>query len=247
MSRLPVRIGFDVDGVLADFASAYRDVGRRLFGADAPGRTVEPEHEEEAREQRNSRDGGADRPEPPGETPAEAHPPHEMRRRQDLIWKEITATTDFWASLKPIEPDAVRRIYELALRHRWDVVFITQRPPTHGASVQRQTQRWLVEQGFDLPSVLHVGGSRGAAAAALRLGYHVDDNPQNCIEVRRLSSARPLLIVPDDDPATAQSARRLGIGVASSLSACLDILDEATSATSPPGVLDRLAAFVGWH
>ena len=46
------------------------------------------------------------------------------------------------------------------IRHRWEVFFITQRPATEGQTVQRQTQRWLVEQGFDLPSVLVISGSR---------------------------------------------------------------------------------------
>ena len=71
------------------------------------------------------------------------------------------------------------------LRHRWEVFFITQRPFTDGETVQRQTQRWLVAQGFDLPSVLVLRGSRGAAAAALGLDYHVDDRPQNCVDVDR--------------------------------------------------------------
>lgn len=234
-----------MDGVVADFAASYRDVERRLFGGRTPSRPDEPEREEEAREQRHTR--GAPHADPPGETPADSHPPAGLRRRQDQIWKEIEATTDFWATLRPVEDGAVRRIHELMLRHRWEIFFITQRPATAGDTVQRQTQRWLVEQGFDLPSVLVIGGSRGAAAAALRLSYHVDDSPQNCIDVRRDSRARPLLIVPGDDPHTVNSARRLGIGVAPSLSACLDILDKATRARSQPGLLERLATLVGWQ
>ena len=79
------------------------------------------------------------------------------------------------------------------LQHRWEVFFITQRPATDGDTVQRQTQRWLVEQGFDLPSVLVIAGSRGAAAAALRLDYHVDDSPQNCLDVMAAASAKAVL------------------------------------------------------
>jgi len=93
-----------------------------------------------------------------------------------------------------------------------EVCFITQRPATAGDTVQRQTQRWLVGQGFDLPSVLVIAGSRGAAAGALRLDYHVDDSPTNCIDVKSESGARPVLIVPDAHAATIESARKLGIG-----------------------------------
>lgn len=243
---MAIRIGFDLDGVVADFGGAYRDVESRLFGPAGVGRTDEPEREEEAREQRQAR-GSADAADVRGETPADTHPLHEMRRRRDLIWKEIQEIPDFWTTLKPTEEGGVRRIHALMLQHGWEVFFITQRPATAGETIHRQSQRWLRDQGFDLPSVLVIGGSRGAAAAALRLSYHVDDSPQNCIDVRRDSNARPLLIVPDDDAATVRSARKLGIGVAPSLSACLEILEQATAAQSQPGLLERLAALVGWN
>jgi hypothetical protein len=126
------------------------------------------------------------------------------------------------------------------------VFFITQRPATEGDTVQRQTQRWLVAQGFDLPSVLVIGGSRGAAAGALRLNYHIDDSPQNCIDVISDSKAKPILIVPDGDEATVNSARTLGIGTTASVGECLDILEKASLARSQPGLLQRIAAAVGW-
>jgi hypothetical protein len=231
---MSIRIGFDVDGVVADFARAYREVEQHLF-EDRPGRPDEPEREAREQEQRAS---GSTR---------DVQEQGDLRRRRDLIWKEIQATPDFWTTLRPVEENGVRRIHDLMLGHGWEVFFITQRPATAGATIQRQTQRWLVEQGFDLPSVLVISGSRGATAAALGLSYHVDDNPQNCLDVRNGSSARPLLIAADDDPATIESARKLGIGVASSLSACLEILDKASAAQSQPGLLERLAALVGWR
>jgi hypothetical protein len=133
------------------------------------------------------------------------------------------------------------------LRHRWEVVFITQRPATAGDTVQRQTQRWLVQQGFEMPSVLVISGSRGAAAGALRLNYHVDDSPQNCVDVLSDSSARPILIVRGNDEVKARQARKLGIGVAASISEALDLLEEASTARHLPNALERLAAKVGWR
>ena len=118
------------------------------------------------------------------------------------------------------------------LRHRWEVFFITQRPFTEGETVQRQTQRWLVAQGFDLPSVLVLRGSRGAAAAALGLDYHVDDSPQNCVDVIADSTAKTILIVSESNTAAIASARKLGIGVAHRISDALDILDQATLAST---------------
>ena len=241
---MSIRIGFDVDGVVADFAAGYRAVAQRLFGVD-PVREDEPELEDRSEEHRETRIREAlDRP---GETPAEFHQPHEMRRRRDLIWKDIKQTRDFWATLAPIEVDGVRRIHQLMLRYRWEVFFITQRPVTAGDTVQRQTQRWLLAHGFDLPSVLVVTGSRGIVASALRLSYHVDDNPQHCIDVRADSAAKPILIIPENDDVTMKGARTLGIGVAPTLTGCLEILEKASAARSQPALLERLAARIGWQ
>jgi hypothetical protein len=232
---MAIRVGFDIDGVVADFASAYREIEQRLF-ADRPGRPDEPEREAREQEQRGSGDGSE-----------RSERTRDVRRRRDLVWKEIQATPDFWTTLRPIEANGVRRIHELMIRYSWEVFFITERPATAGATVQRQTQQWLSEQGFDFPSVLIVSGSRGRAAATLGLSYHVDDNPQNCLDIRKESSAKPLLIAADEDRDTVTSARKLGIGVASSLDACLEILEKASAAHSQPGLLERLAALVGWR
>jgi hypothetical protein len=252
---MALRIGFDMDGVIADFASAFHDVEERLFGsgpalsAGEPEKREpekgEPEREEEAQTSAETEENG----EPVAQrVPEEASAsPRAARRRRDAVWQAIQSTPDFWTTLKPLENGTVGRIHEMMLRHRWEVFFITQRPGTEGDTVQRQTQRWLVDQGFDLPSVLVLAGSRGAAAGALRLNYHIDDSPQNCIDVLSDSKARPILIVPDDDETTVVSARKLGIGTARSIGACLDILEDASSARSQPSLLARLASIVGWN
>jgi hypothetical protein len=263
---MSLRIGFDMDGVLADFSQAFRDVETRLFGANSPMRAGEPAREEEQQEAQARRveqsrpgplGGMLEHPELQDYEPEAAPrrdgsrgsrvPTIESRRQRDLVWRSIQSTSDFWLTLDPIDPEAVRRIHDLAKRHRWEVFFITQRPATDGDTVQRQTQRWLVEQGFDLPSVLVLGGSRGAAAAALRLDYVVDDRAQNCLDVVADSDAKPILIVPDNDAAIVTGARKLGVGTARSIGECLDILTKATEAQAHPGLLQRLATLVGWR
>jgi hypothetical protein len=226
-----------MDGVLADFAAAFREVEERLFGHVAPLSPGQPEKEEEHQ---------AARRESAEETKMRIAASREQRRRRDLIWKSIQSTPDFWTTLRPIEPGTVERIHQLMLRHRWEVFFITQRPATEGDTVQRQTQRWLVAQGFDLPSVLVIGGSRGLAAGALRLDYHVDDSAQNCIDVISDSQARPILIAPEDEHDITAAARKLGIGVVSGIVPCLDVLEQATLAQTQPSLLNKIAALVGW-
>jgi 5' nucleotidase, deoxy (Pyrimidine), cytosolic type C protein (NT5C) len=230
-----MRIGFDMDGVLADFASAYYAIEDRLFPAEPHSRAGDPAEEARAEDARAEEARAAAAPAPPV-----------SRHRRDAVWRAITATPDFWTTLRPTEEGVVRRIHEMSLRHRWEVFFITQRPSTAGDTVQRQTQRWLVEHGFDLPSVLVIHGSRGAAAGALRLDYHVDDTAQNCVDVKSQSPAKPLLIVENGDELTVAGARRLGIGTVRSISDGLAVLEEASINRAQPGLLDRLAQLVGW-
>jgi hypothetical protein len=255
---MPLRIGFDMDGVLADFATAYREIEARLLGTSAPAtRAGNPEEEAtedtEDEESARVRARAEDRAKADEEAKADEARrkkemrPAEHRRRRDLVWQAIQDTPDFWRTLKPLDPTAVRRIHEMMVRHRWEVFFITQRPATDGDTVQRQTQRWLVDQGFDLPSVLVIPGSRGAAAGALRLDYHVDDSAKNCIDIKSESGAKPLLIVDPADDTTALSARRLGIGTAHTIDECLTILEQASINRAQPNLLHRLAKLVGWH
>ncbi|HXW08928.1 MAG TPA: hypothetical protein VD833_27095 [Vicinamibacterales bacterium] len=228
---MPLRIGFDMDGVLADFAAAYHQVESRLFGPAADGDVDPPEREE-------ARQAGTAKPSPDGA--------RDLRRRRDAIWQVIESTPDFWTTLAPLEPGAVRRIHELMLKYRWEVFFLTQRPATEGDTVQRQTQRWLVAQGFDLPSVLVIGGARGAAAGALRLDYHVDDSAQHCLDMIADSNARPLLVARGSNEAAIASARKLGIGVTAGIGQALEILERATLVQTNPNLLQKLATLVGW-
>lgn len=230
--KTPLRIGFDMDGVLADFSSAFHQMEVRLFGQSS---TSPVERPEEAEEQQSGRGGAS----PDGKGLND-------QRRSDAVWRAIQSTAGFWTTLHPIDRTAVRRIRDLMLQHGWEVFFLTQRPATIGETVQRQTQRWLLAQGFDVPSVLVIGGSRGAAAAALRLNYHVDDSTQNCVDVMSEGSAKPILIVPPESEATARKARGLGIGVAHTIGQCLDILDQVSEGRHDAGVLQRLATAVGW-
>jgi phosphoglycolate phosphatase-like HAD superfamily hydrolase len=230
---MTLRIGFDMDGVLADFASAFREIERDLFGSDEV-EAPPPEEEEERASAGSTTKSSA----------VAVDRTREQRRR--AVWQRIEETENFWTTLKPTDAGAVARVHAQMLQYRWEVFFLTQRPATAGETVQRQTQRWLIQHGFDMPSVLVIGGSRGAAANALRLTYHVDDSPRNCLDVKSDSSASPILLVGAREEATARQARKLGIGVARSINECLDILDQASAARREPGVLARLAAIVGW-
>jgi hypothetical protein len=242
----PLRIAFDMDGTLADLSSAYAAIEDRLFGA-AVADHEQPAPEAREAEQHSGDPAGA----PAGKKGAEQrrNPSMSARRaprNRDRVWRGIEATPDFWTTLLPLETGAVKRLYELSGEHNWEVFFITQRPATAGGTVQLQTHTWLVEHGFKTPSVLPLSSGRGKAASALRLDYLVDDSPQNCVDVLSDSSTRPILLVPKDDSLAKSSARRLGIGVASSVHEVLDLLVQATAARENPSLFEKLRKLVGW-
>ncbi len=270
---MTLRIAFDMDGVLADLATAYTDVERRLFGdasAHAPespdpdqvARVSDLETQVEDLGHPKAEDPGHPKAEDPGHPKAEdpghpkaedpGHPkmprrrPREESRRRSIVWHAIETTNGFWTTLAPLEPDVVRRIAGAAARHRWEVFFVTQRPETDGQTAQRQTQQWLAVHGFDLPSVIVTRGGRGTLARALHLDYLVDDTAQNCVDVVSDSKARALLVDRTGDPRTADNARRLGIAVVASASDALDVLERAAAARGNPTLFERLAEKIGW-
>jgi hypothetical protein len=243
---IPLRIAFDMDGTLADLASAYAEIEERLFGADLA------EHERPAPEAREAEQHTEEEAESAATT-RDKQRASERRvsfsrdsRHRDRVWRAIESTPNFWTTLKPLEAGAVKRLYELTCEHNWEVFFITQRPATAGATVQWQTHRWLVEQGFGMPSVIPLSGGRGKCAAALHLDYLIDDTPQNCVDALSDSSTRSILLVDPDDPLAERSARRLGIGTAHNIHQVLELLVEATAARDNPSLFERLRKLVGW-
>jgi hypothetical protein len=166
-------------------------------------------------------------------------------RQQRQLWQHIRETENFWESLNEIEAGVVARLGILAQERRWEVLFITQRPPSAGDTCQLQTQRWLARHGFSYPSVYVIRGSRGRIATALDLEVVLDDRPENCLDVVVDSKARSILIWRGDPRGTVPAnARRLGIDVMGSVQECLDKLVEADTRVERPGLLGRIRQLI---
>jgi uncharacterized protein len=234
-----LRIGFDLDGVLADMESELLRQAEQLFGE--PPLSV-PLSEPVA--DMNT----------PGDTsgePAEITPPalkvRMTTRQQRRLWKHVASIDNFWEGLAEIEPGAVARLAAVASPRRWEVIFLTKRPETAGRTAQVQTQRWLASKGFEMPSVFVVQGSRGKIAAALDLDIVVDDRPESCMDVSVDSQARPILVWRDKQKPLPAGAQRLGIGSVRSIHECLDILIQIDTQhqREQPGVIDRVLRLLG--
>ena len=145
-------------------------------------------------------------------------------REQSRLWRHVGTLDNFWQSLREIEPGAVKRLAAVAAANRWEVIFLTKRPASAGATAQVQSQRWLVSKGFDRPSVYVVQGSRGLIAAALELDVVVDDRHENCYDVVVDSGARSILVWRGQGEQFSAAAERLGVEVVRTVGECLDLL-----------------------
>jgi hypothetical protein len=196
-----LRLGFDLDGVLADFRTAFLDEAAKLLGGDSIQRRSSP------------------MPDLDGVSAADAK----------LVWNAITEMPNWWLGLAPYEPAQIARLYQLSRRFRWEVSFLTSRISTAGDSVQFQSQAWLEAYGFYMPAVVTVPGSRGEIANALRLDLVIDDQFLNCLEVVSASQSKAILILQmgnrsSSDQGLEQQATDRGIGVVYRLEEVIDVL-----------------------
>ena len=207
-----MRVAFDLDGVLADLDGAYRAIEERLLPRRGPAVLGLSESGPEEADRGRSASG----------------------RLERRVWREIRSSEDFWRTLDPLEPDVIRRLHDESVRRRWETFFVTQRPPTAGESVQRQSQLWLAGQGFSLPSVIVHGSSRGRLAGALGLDFLVDDTVENCVDAVEQSDARPILVCRREDAVAETNAQRLGIAVCRNAGEALDVIGRAAATARPP-------------
>ena len=149
------RIGIDLDDVLCDFISEFTEIGHQLYEIDRNLRPVDWEWSNY----------------------------HLTKEQNDGIWKKIISTPNFWESLYLAEGASYNDMQKLASIPSIDLVFITARAATLGDSVQLQSAVWLHHNlGLAYPTVI-VDNNKGPIAAALKLGYFIDDRPKNCLEI----------------------------------------------------------------
>jgi hypothetical protein len=237
---MALRIACDLDGTLADMESALQREAERLFGSEVDLRASGPVTaaadadvaEEESRQSEPARPESDRRP--------------LSRAELRTLWRHVRQIENFWTTLAEIEPGSVARLAALAALHGWEVIFLTQRPPSAGATAQVQTQRWLQARGFALPSVFVLDGSRGKVADALALHAVIDDRPENALDVATDSKARSILVWRDTPETVPAVAARLGIHVVLSFAAAVGALEQMmTPPTTSQRLLKRVREVIG--
>jgi hypothetical protein len=215
---VPLRIACDLDGTVADMDAALQREAERLFGPDAILTTGPGDRLESAEDVDRQSQAGA-------MAPAGALTPKQLRR----LWEHVASVDNFWMSLGEIEPGAVSRFAAAARARRWEIIFLTQRPPTAGETTQVQSQRWLQGHGFELPSVMVMTGSRGKVAQSLGLDALIDDRPENCLDVLSDSAAKPVLVWRAGTRRVPHAMAGLPLEIVPSLGGAIDYLERMTA------------------
>ena len=225
-----MRVAFDLDGTLADMASALAVEAEKLFGRPSPPASTD----------------AGDAPVPEGEEV----PPGLSRlsltdQQRSKLWRHVEKIPNFWTTLGETEAGIVERIATVANARRWEVIFLTTRPVVAGETTQVQSQQWLDAHGFRWPSVFVVQGSRGRIANALGLDAVVDDRPENCVDVATESRARAILVHPGSDRNELPGAKQLGVRVVPSISEALRVLEKMDDARPGMSVARRIKRLFG--
>jgi uncharacterized HAD superfamily protein len=161
-----VRIGIDLDGVLADFTTSYWRLMAEIQGT---------------------------LPMPSDFVPGRWHWEQEAGFTANTVtraWETIGASEDFWKSLSVL-PSA-QGMDLVSLQEENDLYFITHR---RGKDVKYQSERWLQGEFFlEMPTVL-IAGDKGPLARGLELDVFIDDRAENIVEVLRHSRRTQCFVV----------------------------------------------------
>lgn len=158
-------VGIDIDGVLADFTTAFVKVLREKLHIDIPAEYV---------------------PQDWGWISANLPP-----KAMDRAWRIIDTQEDFWLGLSPMMPNVLdlEWFFKEHAGKDFDVYFITARKDGAGHSVKSQSEVWLrhwmnkpdapitvlpVNSGMDKVDVLH----------ALSVDYCIDDHTPTIVNAK---------------------------------------------------------------
>lgn len=163
-----MKVGFDIDGVFAQFIPEYAHLAIQMDGRDL----FEPE----------------DKVNPP----CWHFPEHRGYSAETMkaVWKDIASSVTVWNYLKPYEENVAALascIHDIEQKH--DVYFITDRP---GATAKRQTESWIKRHldynGVYVRPTVILCKPKGAASQALSLDVYLDDNLDNVLDVQKCNA-----------------------------------------------------------
>src|SRR5688572_8162988 len=239
---MPLRIGFDLDGTVADMYSALRREAIKLFGEEVLRKAeVVPTQPQEAGKEQTPQP----KPEDDQTTSLALNELHLTSRQQSQLWDHVKQIENFWTTLPELEPGIISRIAKAASDRRWELIFLTTRPSTKGELVQLQSQRRLEAHGFQYPSVFAVQRSRAKIADALALDAFVDDRPENCLDIVVESKAKVILVWHGNLNDVPAGAKRLGVRPVATITEGLALLEQLDDVRNQPSLMRSLKKAIG--
>ena len=253
---MPLRVGFDLDGTVADMYSALHREAVKLFGEEVLRKAAYKEKKQTGTGIREPGTGNAaaetlvkkakdESAKPEDEEAPTMRELHLTARQQMQLWEHVKGIENFWTTLSELEPGIISRIAKTSIERRWEVIFLTTRPSTAGELVQLQSQRWLEAHGFQYPSVYVVQRSRGKIADALQLDAFVDDRPENCLDIAVESKAKVLLIWHGNLADVPAGAKRLGVRPVNTINEAVTLLEQLDDVRNKPGFVRTLKRALG--
>lgn len=255
---MPLRVGFDLDGTVADMYAALHREAVKLFGEEVLRKAV---HSSDRPESAKATEGKPPSIEeeskalkaklaekPPQEDEATNLAMQELHltaRQQMQLWDHVKKQENFWQTLPELEPGIIARIAKAARDRRWEVIFLTTRPATAGDLVQHQSQVWLDAHGFQFPSVYVVQRSRGKIADALGLDAFVDDRPENCLDIAVESKAKVILVWHGNPKDVPTGAKRLGVQPVQTIAEAIALLEKLDDVRNQPGIMRSIKRAFG--
>jgi uncharacterized HAD superfamily protein len=238
---MPLRVGFDLDGTVADMYSALRREAIKLFGEEVLHTAPAASAPQAAKQEQTPQP----KPEDDQTTTLAIQELRLTSRQQNQLWDHVKKIENFWTTLPELEPGIISRIAKAASDRRWEVIFLTTRPSTEGELVQLQSQRWLEAHGFHFPSVFVVQRSRGKIADALHLDAFVDDRPENCLDIAVESKAKVILVWHGKLSDVPAGAKRLGVRPVATITEGLAVLEQLDDIRNQPGLMRSIKKAFG--
>lgn len=257
---MPLRVGFDLDGTVADMYFALHREAVKLFGEEvlrkAAYKTKKPSasasSEATARQATATTKAAVSKAEDKSTEPDDdattnlaMEELHLTARQQSQLWDHVKQVENFWTTLPELEPGIIARIAKAAHERRWEIIFLTTRPATAGDLVQIQSQQWLAAHGFQYPSVFVVQRSRGRIADALHLDAFVDDRPENCLDIAVESKAKVILIWHGDLKEVPAGAKRMGVRAVNRISEAMQLLEQLDDIRNQPSLMRTIKRAFG--
>lgn len=157
---MDLKIGIDIDGVLANFWKGYEELHIEIAGADLFGDHKWPHMEPQC----------WDWPETFGYT----------KDHTKEVWRRISKSPLFWTALDPLPEFYPFRDW-ITDNDKDEIYFITNRLGTYP---KLQTEVWFGKHQIPYATVL-ISEEKGLCCAALDLELYIDDKQENIDDVER--------------------------------------------------------------